>query len=90
MHADDQWLMIFLAVKFEKRAQIWCQHLTKSDPITGIDFRGKNWLILYKRRQTIARIFQLNDNNFEITQDIDLKFLAFVHHMSGLNWGQKF
>ena len=37
MHADDQWPMIFLAVKFEKRAQIWCQNLTKSDPITGIE-----------------------------------------------------
>ena len=38
-----------------------------------------------QRRRAIARIFQLNDHNSETAQDIDLKFSAFVHHMSGLN-----
>ena len=33
------------------------------------------------RRQAL----QLNDHEYEITQDIDLKFSAFVYHMSGLN-----
>ena len=45
----------------------------------------KNWPILYKLWRVIARIFRLNDNNSETAQDIDLKFLAFVHHLSGLN-----
>ena len=45
----------------------------------------KNWPVSYKRRRAIARIFQLNDHNSETAQDIDLKFSAFVHHMSGLN-----
>ena len=44
------------------------------------------WPILYRSRQTIARIFQLNDHNSETAQDIDMKFSALVHHMSGLNW----
>ena len=44
----------------------------------------------YKRRRAIARIFQLNDHNSETAQDIDLKFSAFVHHMSGLNWLKNF
>ena len=39
----------------------------------------------YKRRWAIARIFQLNEHKSKTTQDIDLKFSAFVHHMSGLN-----
>ena len=43
----------------------------------------KNWPISYERRRAIARIFQLNDHNSETTQDIDLKFSAFVHHISG-------
>ena len=45
----------------------------------------KNWPISYKRRRAIARIFQLNDHNSETAQDIDLKFSAFVYHMSGPN-----
>ena len=35
----------------------------------------------YERRGAIPRIFQLNDNKSETTQDIDLKFSAFVYHM---------
>ena len=46
---------------------------------------GKNWSISYERRRAIARIFRLNDHNSETAQDIDLKFSAFVYHMSGLN-----
>ena len=49
-----------------------------------------NWPILYGSRRTIARIFQLNGNKSETTQDIDLKFSAFVHHMSGVNWQRDF
>ena len=30
--------MILLAVKFKKWAHIWCQLVTKSDPIAGINF----------------------------------------------------
>ena len=37
-----------------------------------------------------ARIFQLNDPNSETAQDIDLKFSAFVYHMSGVNWLENF
>ena len=37
-----------------------------------------------------CQIFQLNDNKSETTQDIDLKFSAFVHHMSGVNWRRNF
>ena len=48
-------------------------------------YLSKNWPISYERRRAIARIFQLNDHNSETTQDIDLKFSAFVHHMSGVN-----
>ena len=49
-----------------------------------------NWPIFYERRRAIARIFQLNDNNSETTEDNDLKLSAFVHHMSGLNWPKNF
>ena len=45
----------------------------------------KNWPISYESMRAIARIFQLNDNNSKAAQDIDLKFSAFVYHMSGLN-----
>ena len=45
---------------------------------------------MYACRPTIARIFQLNGNKFETTQDIDLKFSVFAHHMSGVNWQKKF
>ena len=44
-----------------------------------------NWPILYGSRRAIARIFQLNDNKSETTQDIDLKFSVFVYRMSGIN-----
>ena len=30
--------IIFLAEKFEKWDHIWCQVMTKSDPIIGVDF----------------------------------------------------
>ena len=43
-----------------------------------------------KRRPTIAKIFQLNSNKSETNKDIGLKFSAFVHHMSGLNWQKNF
>ena len=49
-----------------------------------------NWPILYGSRQAVAKIFQLNDNKSKTTQDIDLKFSAFVHHMSGVNWQKNF
>ena len=39
-----------------------------------------------KRRSTIAKIFQLNCNKSGTNKDIGLKFSAFVHHMSGLNF----
>ena len=45
---------------------------------------------LYACRPTIARIFQLNGNKSETTEDIDLKFSAFVYHMSGVNWQKIF
>ena len=45
----------------------------------------RKWPIFYKHRLAIGRIFQLNDNKSETTQDIDLKFSAFVYHKSGLN-----
>ena len=45
----------------------------------------KNWPISYERRRAIVKIFQLNDHKSEIAQDIDLKFSAFVYHMSGVN-----
>ena len=44
---------------------------------------------MYSCRPTIVRIFQLNGNKFETTQVIDLKFSAYVHHMSGVNWQKK-
>ena len=53
-------------------------------------FVSKNWPISYEPRRAIAKIFQLNDHNSETTQDIDLKFSAFVHHMSGLNLPKNF
>ena len=48
-------------------------------------FVSKNRPISYKRKQAIARKFHLNGNDYKTTQNIDLKFSAFVHHMSGLN-----
>ena len=45
----------------------------------------KNQPISYQLSQGITRIFQLNDYNSENSQDIHLKFSAFVHHMPGLN-----
>ena len=48
-------------------------------------YAGKNWPISYERRRAIFKIFQLNDHKSETTQDIDLKFSAFVYHMSGVN-----
>ena len=50
----------------------------------------KNWPISYKRRQAIAKIFQLNGNNSKTAQDIDLNFSAFVYYMYGLNWHKNF
>ena len=50
----------------------------------------KNWPISYERRRAIAGKFQLNGNNSKTAQDIDLKFSAFVHHMSGVNWHKNF
>ena len=38
-----------------------------------------------KRRPTIAKIFQLNNNKFGTNRDIGFRFSAFVHHMPGLN-----
>ena len=43
-----------------------------------------------KGRHMIAKIFQLNANKSETTQDIDLKFSAFVYHMSGPNLQETF
>ena len=41
----------------------------------------QDWPILYGSRRATARIFQLNDNKSETAQDIELTFLAFVHHI---------
>ena len=38
----------------------------------------------------MAGIFQLNDNKCETAQDIDLKFSAFIYHISEINWQKKF
>ena len=54
------------------------------------DLQIEQWLNLYACRPTIARIFQLNGNKSETTQDIDLKFSSFVHHMFGVNWHKNF
>ena len=68
--------------------QIYCHLTEKFWQLSA--YSRTNWPILYGSRQTIARIFQLNDNKSETTQDIDLKFSAFVHYMSGLNWPKNF
>ena len=41
-------------------------------------------------RPTYTKNFQSNSNEFETVEDINLKILAFAHHMSGLNWKEKF
>ena len=50
----------------------------------------KNWPISYKHRRAIVKIFQLNDHKSKTAQDIDLKFSAFVYHMSRLNLHKNF
>ena len=52
--------------------------------------KGKRRPFSPKRRPTIAKIFQLNSNKSGTNGDIGLKFSAFVHHMSGLNWQKNF
>ena len=47
---------------------------------------GKRRPFSAKRRPTIAKIFQLISNKSDTNEDIGLKFSAYVHHMSGLNW----
>ena len=40
---------------------------------------------MYRSRWATARIFQLNDSKSKATEDIDLKFSAFIYHVFGLN-----
>ena len=72
-----------ISSQYLERFQIYC-HLTEKFWQLSAYCR-RNWPISYERRRAIARIFQLNDHNSETTKDIDLKFSAYVHHMSGLN-----
>ena len=50
----------------------------------------RNWSISYGSRPSVTKIFQSIDHNSETGQDIILKFSAFVHHISGLNWLKNF
>ena len=50
----------------------------------------QNWLWPTESRPFVALNFQLNGHNFYVNQDIALKFSAFVHHMSALNWQKNF
>ena len=80
--------MLKISSQYLEWFQIYC-HLTEKFWQLLACMRT-NWPILYACRPTIARIFQLNGNKSETTQDIDLKFSAFVHHMSGVNWHKNF
>ena len=65
------------------------------DPLTGnleqqMAYFQQNWLWPTESRPFVVLKFQLNGHNFYINQDIALKFSAFVHHMSALNWQKNF
>ena len=52
-------------------------------------YLSRDWLFLVKGRPLNRVNFWLIGNNFYKNQDIALKFSAYVHHMSTLDW-QKF
>ena len=83
---DEQTLKI--SSQYLERFQIYCHLTEKFWQLSA--YSRTNWPILYGSRQTIARICQLNGNKSETTQDIDLKFSAFVHHMFGVKWPKNF
>ena len=80
--------MLKISSQYLEWFQNYC-HLTKKFSQLPA-YVCNNWPISYERRRAIARIFQLNDHNSGTAQDIDLKFSAFVHHMSGVNWQKNF
>ena len=49
-------------------------------------YLSRDWLFLVKGRPLNKLNFWLIGNNFYKNQDIALKFSAYVHHMSALNW----
>ena len=53
-------------------------------------YSSRNWPISYGSRPSVAKIFQSFDHYFKTDQDINLKFSAFVHLMSGVNWSKNF
>ena len=53
-------------------------------------YSSRNWPISYGSRPSVTKIFQSFDHYFKTDQDINLKFSAFVHLMSGVNWSKKF
>ena len=77
---DEQTLKI--SSQYPEGFQIYCHLIEKFWQLLAC--MRTNWPILYACRPTIARIFQLNGNKSETPQDIDLKFSAFAHHMSGV------
>ena len=80
--------MLRISSQYLERFQIYC-HLTEKF-LQLLACMRANWPILYASRPTIARFFQLNGNKSKTAQDIDLKFSAFAHHMSGVNWQKNF
>ena len=50
----------------------------------------KNWPISYGSRPSVTKIFQFFDHISEKNKDINLKFSAFVHHMSGVKRWKNF
>ena len=55
-----------------------------------VAYLSRETVNLVKGRPLITKKNQLISNNFYINQDIALKFSAYVHHMSGLNWQENF
>ena len=78
---DEETLKILS--QYLEQFQIYCDLTEKFLQLPAYDHI--NWLISYEGRQAIARIFQLYGNNFENTQDTDLKFSVFVHLMIRVN-----
>ena len=53
-------------------------------------YLSRDWLFLVKGRPLNKLNFWLICNNFYKNQDIALKFSAYVHNMSALNWQRNF
>ena len=83
---DEQTLKI--SSQYLEQFQIYCHLTEKCWQLSAYMYTKQ--ANLYACRPTIARIFQLNGNKSKTAQDIDLKFSAFVHHMSGVNWQKNF